>query len=276
LGNIQLDKPLIRFRLENGLLKITEFKTGLLKGLVSGAGVVDASSETPKISAALQIQKIDSAQIFQMMAIPARLTGPVSLEFSGGATGASEAALIAALNGSGRLTGRVQVQVSKSERSAAGVLNLASALFGKKVKELGQVGTISNALFSAFGKNPADLTADIAIRKGLVSTENGRLAGAGASALIKGVVDLPQWLIKARASMFQSGGAAALVDVDVTGSLDSPDIRLGGDILKRRDTTTSQESPLQQILPSLLGGGDGQKKPKTRDLLKGLLKGLGG
>ncbi|MGY8960564.1 MAG: AsmA family protein, partial [Alphaproteobacteria bacterium] len=276
LDGIQLIQPRLVFQMKNGLLNVKSFKANVLGGAVSGAGVLDASVTPPKISAALHAREIDSGSLFQLMEAPARLSGPVTLEFSGGALGASQAEFIASLNGAGRLSGRVQVQVSKTEQSAAGVLNIASALFGKKVKELGQVGDVSSVLFNAFGQKPAELTSDIVIRNGVASTKNGRLAGVGAHALITGAVDLPQWRIDSRASMFLDGSNAVVIFADVTGSLDSPNIKPGGNVLRRSEPSQTQTNPIQQVLPGLLGGNGSNEKPKARDLIEGLLKGLGG
>ena len=276
LDQIQLIQPRLIFEMKNGSVNVKSFKATILGGAVSGAGVLDASVTPPKVSAALHAREIDAGSLFQLMEAPARLTGPVTLEFSGGATGASQAELITSLNGAGRLSGRVQVQVSKKEQSAVGALNIASALFGKKVRELGQVGDVSNVLYNAFGRKPAELTSDIVIRNGVASTKNGRLAGVGAHALITGAVDLPQWRVDSRASMFQDGGNAAVIFADITGSLDSPNIKPGGNVLGRREPSKTQTNPLQQVLPGLLGGDGAKEKPKTEDLIKGLLKGLGG
>jgi uncharacterized protein involved in outer membrane biogenesis len=276
LDRLQFIQPRLVLHMQNGSVNVKSFKATILGGAVSGAGVLDASGTSPKISAALQARDIDAGTLFQLLEAPARLTGPVTLEFSGGAVGASQADLIASLNGAGRLSGRVQVQVNKNERSAVGVLNIASALFGKKVKELGQVGDVSNVLYNAFGQKPAKLTGDITIQNGVASTKNGRLAGAGAHALITGAVDLPQWRINSRASMFQDGGNASVIFADITGSLDSPNIKPGGNVLRRNEPSQPQANPLQQVLPGLLGGNGSKEKPKAGDLIKGLLKGLGG
>ncbi|MBT5111466.1 MAG: AsmA family protein [Rhodospirillaceae bacterium] len=278
VDRIQLDKPHVVFKLKGGRLNVEKFNAGVLGGAVSGAGVIDSATTPPTFTAALQARDVNSRDILAMAGAPARVSGPISVEFSGAASGATEADLITALNGSARLGGLIQVQVSREERSAADALNIASALFGKKVKELGQVGGASRVLFDAFGKKPATLSGDLSISNGVVTTRNGRLAGAGAFASIAGAVDLPAWRIDSRTSMFQDGGSAPLIYFDVKGSLDTPSIKPGGDILKQRAPATDakKSNPLQQVLPGLLGGKGASEKPKAKDLIRGLLKGLGG
>jgi hypothetical protein len=89
-------------------------------------------------------------------------------------------------------------------------------------------------------------------------------------------VDLPQWRIDSRASMFLDGSNAVVIFADVTGSLDSPNIKPGGNVLRRSEPSQTQTNPIQQVLPGLLGGNGSNEKPKARDLIEGLLKGLGG
>jgi uncharacterized protein involved in outer membrane biogenesis len=272
---IELKNPHIEFKLKDGRLNVGKFNAGVLGGAVSGAGVVDSATTPPTITAALHARDVESRDLMAMVDIPGRLSGPLSLEFSGATSGLSEAELVAGVNGSARLGGRIQVHMSRQERSAASALNIASALFGKKVKELGRAGGVSNVLFDAFGKSPANLSGDLSIRNGVVTTQNGRLSGAGAYASIVGAIDLPLWSVDSRTSMFPNNGGAPLIYFDVKGSLDKPSINPGGDILLRRapEAASTPSNSLRQTLPGLLGG---QEKPKAKDLIRGLLKGLGG
>lgn len=278
VDRIQLDKPHVEFKLKDGRLNVGKFNAGVLGGAVSGSGFIDSATTPPTFTAALHARDVNSRDIIAMAAAPARLSGPLSVEFSGAASGASEADLVSTLRGSARLGGQIEVHMSREERSAASALNIASALFGNKVKELGQVGGASRVLFDAFGNKPATLSGDLSISNGVVTTRNGRLAGAGAFASIAGVVDLPAWRIDSRTSMFQDGGTSPLIYFDVKGSLDTPSVKPGGNVLGRRAPATgaTKSNPLQQVLPGLLGGKDAPEKPKAKDLIRGLLKGLGG
>lgn len=275
LDRIALKKTHIQFRLKDGRLSFEKFNAGVWGGSVSGTGSVDSRVKPPAVTAALHVRDVESRDLMAMADVPGRLSGPISLEFSGSTSGVSEAELVEGFNGSARLGGRVQVHINKQERLAATALNIAAALFGKKVKEIGLAGGASNVLFDAFGKSPSKLSGDLSIHKGVVSTQNGRLNGVGAYASIVGAVDLPAWRVDSRTSMLQNSGGAPLIYLDVKGSLDTPSVTPGGDILLRRApaAASTQSNPLRQRLPVIL---DGQGKPKAKDLIRDLLKGLGG
>ena len=237
---------------------------------------LDAARKTPPIALDINAANLDLATMAKTFDAPPRATGPVSATAHLTMAGNSEAALVSSLGGTAAVTGKVQILTTQKENEAIGALGIASLLFGKKVKELRQAGSLSTELVQAFGRTPADLSGNFAIDRGVLRTRDTVLAGAGARALTAGAVDLPRWLIDATTSVARSG--QDYITVGMTGPLDDPNIKVSGDFLKSSGGTTSG-NPVQQVLPGVLGkqpGGSGssQGKVQPQDILRGLLKGL--
>ena len=196
-------------------------------------------------------------------------------------SGNSEVALVSSLAGTGTLNGKVQVKVTEQENRAIGALGLASTLFGKKIKELGKVGGVTNNIFNAFGRSRAGLAGTFVIERGVLHTRDTVLNGNGARALTVGTIDLPRWLIDTKTSVARTDqqGQEPFLSVALTGALDSPNPKVVGGFLRSSRPEPAANS-IQQILPGILGpkpeSGSGSGKVKPKDILRGLLKGLGG
>lgn len=277
---IRLAQPELDAALKAGRLEIRRFKAGAFGGTVSATGNLDAAQKTPPIALDINASNLDLATMAKTFDAPPRATGPLSATAHLTMAGNSEAALVSSLGGTAAITGKVQILTTQKENEAIGALGIASLLFGKKVKELRQVGGLSSELVQAFGRTPANLSGNFAIDRGVLRTRDTVLAGAGARALTAGAVDLPRWLIDATTSVARSGqdSPAPYITVGMTGPLDDPNIKVSGDFLKSSGGTGSG-NPVQQVLPGVLGkqsGGSGsnQEKVQPQDILRGLLKGL--
>lgn len=277
---IRLSQPEIEASLKAGNLEVKRFRAGLFGGTVSAKGRVNSAAKTPPIAVDLALANIDLEKAAQTFDAPPRAGGPLSANASLTMAGNSEAALVSSLAGSGTLSGKIQIKVTAQENRAIGAVGLASALFGKKVKELGQVGGITNDIFNAFGRSPADLAGTFVIDRGILRTRDTVLNGNGAQALTAGAVDLPRWLIDTKTSVARTGqqGQEPFVSVALTGALDAPNPKVSGGFLKSSSPAPSS-NPIQQILPGVLGpkpdSGSGSDKVEPKDIIRGLLKGLG-
>ncbi len=271
-GNISLSQPVFEASLKSGRLDLKEFRAGLFGGTVSAKGQVDSTPGVPPMAFALVVSNVDITTAAKVLEAPQRAAGRLSVNASLNAAGNSEAALVASLGGSGAVSGKVQIKVTQQENRAIGAIGLASVLFGKKVKELKQVGGVTNELFSAFGRTPADLAGTFVIERGVLRTRDTALNGNGARAITAGTVDLPRWLIDTNTSVLRGGQQAPFVSVALTGPLDSPNPTTSGSFLKSSGTAPAS-NPIQQILPGVLGtkpdsGGSGKVQPG--DVIKGL------
>lgn len=276
-GKVQMSQPQLDATLKSGRLELKRFQAGLLGGSVSAKGSVDSNAKAPPIAVDLVASNIDLAKAAATFEAPPRASGALSVNAAVTTAGNSEAALVSSLAGSGSLSGKIQVKVTEQENRAIGAIGLASALFGKKVKELGQVGGVTNEIFSAFGKSPADLTGTFAIDRGILQTRDTALNGNGARAVTAGTVDLPRWLINTNTSVLRRGQNDPFVSVALTGPLDSPNPKINGSFLKSSSPAPAS-NPIQQILPGVLGSkpeGGKSEKVQPQDLIRGLLKGLG-
>ena len=279
-GNIRLSQPVVEASLKSGQLDLKQFRAGIFGGTVSAKGRVNGAAKAVPMGVDVVISNVDLAQAAKTLGAPPRASGPLSANASLTMSGDSEAAIVSSLAGTGRLSGNIQIKVTEQENRAIGAVGLASALFGKKVKELKQVGGLTNEIFNAFGRNPADLTGSFAIDRGVLRTRDTVLNGRGARALTAGAVDLPRWLIDTNTSVARTGqqGQEPFVSVALTGSLDSPNPKVSGGFLKSSSPAPAS-NPIQQILPGVLGpkpdSGSGSGKVEPQDILRGLLKGFG-
>ena len=137
---------------------------------------------------------------------------------------------------------------------------------------------MTNELVSAFGRSPADLAGTFVVDRGVVRTGDTVLNGNGAMALTAGAVDLPRWLIDSKTSVSRNGQTeqAPFVSVTLSGPLDSPNVKTGGEFLRSKNSAPATD-PIQQILPGVLGkqpSSGGSKKIQPQDILRGLLKNL--
>jgi len=272
---IRLAEPVLDVGLKNGQLDLRSFKAGLFGGAVSAKGTIDATSKTPVIAFDVTVADVDLATVLKNVDLLVPLVGQVSANASLKTTGRSVAALVSALGGSGRLTGKVQILATQREQQVIRAIDLAAVIFGNKVKELKQIGSLTSVLAEAFGRNPEDLSGTFAVDRGVVRTGDTVLNGAGTRALTVGAADLPRWLIDSTTSVLRRGDSAQspYIAVTLSGPLDSPNVKMGGSFLSSGSTSSS--NPLQQILPGILGSQSGSKKVEPQDVLRDLLKGLG-
>ena len=278
---IRISEPVVGVSLKSGQLDVKQCRARLFGGTVSVKGRVNSASKKPPIKIDLVLSDIDLAATAQTFGVLPRANGLLSANASLTMSGNSEVALVSSLAGTGTLNGKVQVKVTEQENRAIGALGLASTLFGKKIKELGKVGGVTNNIFNAFGRSRAGLAGTFVIERGVLHTHDTVLNGNGARALTVGTIDLPRWLIDAKTSVSRTDqqGQEPFVSVALTGALDSPNPKVVGGFLRSSRPEPAANS-IQQILPGILGpkpeSGSGSGKVKPKDILRGLLKGLGG
>ena len=277
---VQLSRPVIKASLKSGQLDLKRFRANVLGGTVSVKGQMNSTAKVPLMAVDLVVANIDLAKALKTLGASPRATGFLSANASLQIAGSSEVALVSSLTGSGALSGKIQIRLTEKENRTIGAVSLASALFGKKVKELRQVGGLTNEIFDAFGRSPANLTGTFAIDRGVLRTGDTVLNAQGARALTTGSLDLRRWLIDTNTSVArkEQQGQAPLISVALTGALDKPNPKVIGGFLKS-SSHAPVSNPIQRILPGVIrskpesGSGSGTVEPK--DVLRKLLKGLG-
>ena len=133
-----------------------------------------------------------------------------------------------------------------------------------------------------FGRNPAQLSGDIRITRGVFRTDNLKLSGQGSVATTRATVDLPRWDLNSTTELVDDPRQKPLVMFSATGPIDAPTkTRVGGRLLSQGATSAEETAPnpLQQVPPGLLGGNtggsrqtEGQNNVNPGKLLEGIFK----
>ena len=250
--------------LNNGVLDIAHLNGTMFGGALQVRGKVE-SQGVPALGLAITAIEIDSKQLLRRMAKFDRVSGPVSLNANLSSLGRSEAELVSALSGNGDVAGQIVVTAKAEEAVGAALLSV----LGQQVEEIGGLANTGTSLFQSFAGTPSRLSGTFRVQQGLVSTDDLRLDGRDAVALTRGSASLPAWQVNSRTDVYRNQNPdAPFLTATVTGPLDKPNTKIGGDVFQRRQ---------QQPAPSG-GGNDQPQQPqeiKPEDLLKGLLNNLG-
>ncbi|MDP6389728.1 MAG: AsmA-like C-terminal region-containing protein, partial [Alphaproteobacteria bacterium] len=292
----QLEAPRLHAVLQDGRLTVNRLTARIFGGALEAKATVDTGSGVPDISASFAVKNLDSRKTIKHLANLDRLKGPVSMTGNLRATGTSEAVIVSSLSGVLNLSGRVQIILKKEEQAAVGaanIANLASVFLGSKVRELRNFTPFAQlvvALDQTFGRNPALLSGDIQISKGVARTSNLTLGGSSGRAVTAATVDLPAWQLQSRTDLLDRSGGEPLLTYELSGPIDNPArTKLSGKLLKGGQGAVQQQvtDPLRRLLPGILGGKTSPQQPqgsttesqqpqkvKPKDALRGVLKGL--
>ena len=276
--NTRLDRVTIEASLKDGLLDLRKFNSTVYGGALAITGKIDARN-TLEAGLAVTAIELDLGRLLADLAESDRVSGPLSLSASLSTRGRSEAELIAALAGNGKLDGTLRVKAKREERVGSQLLGLAGALFGQKIKEFDQIRGLTdatNVLFNAFADAPAAVTGSFTVDRGVVVTNDLRVEGRQAVALTQARVDLPRWLLDSSTSVYLAADPdRAYVTVGLRGPLDAPNPRLSGVPLQPQPLAPA---PSTGPAPSTTGQTQTAPPPETlrpEDLLrKGLEQGL--
>ena len=254
--------------LTDGRLELQRLTGRIHGGEVQANGSLDANG-VPSVSLAFSAAGVESGTLLVELARFERMRGPVTLNANLTSQGRSEAELVSQLGGQGDIAGTLTVSAKTEEAVGAALLNL----LGQEVKEVRGVASGAGGLLQAFAGTPSRLSGTFSINGGVASTTDLRLDGRDAVALTRGQASLPAWVIDSRTEVTRSGGGSPFITADLSGPLDEPNVRVGGDVFQRR------QQPAAQPQGDSEGGGgqpqpEPQQAPTPEDLLKGLLKKL--
>jgi hypothetical protein len=271
LENARIDRVAVEASLVDGLLDLRKFNGTIYDGALAITGKVDAR-KTLEAGLAVTAIDLDLARLLHDLAQSDRVSGPLSFSASLSTRGRSEAELVSALAGNGKVDGSLKVTTKQEERAAGQLLGLAGALLGQKVKEFDQVRGLAdatNVLFNAFADAPAAISGSFTVARGVIVTDDLRVDGRQAVARTQGRADLPNWLLDSETGVYLAEDPnRPYITIGLRGPLDAPNPRLSGVPL----------APQQQPAPQLTPQPDPQPDPqpaKPEDLLmQGLEKGL--
>ena len=242
--------------LGNGRLTANKL-TGVLFGGALQATAATTTTARPRMETVIALENVNIAQATRALTGSPVASGKMGLQANLASAGGSVAGLISGLNGNGslRLKG-IDARKGKTGTMLAGALGLVTAM---------------NQLTGAFGGGKSsglvDISGTFAIRNGIASSRDMRVASGLGDGAAAGTIDLPRWRM------------------DVKGN-----VKLGQNILTaliskgtRRDVTQSVpfavhgalDAPSITLDTSKLAGG-GLPIPGADKLLKKLPKGVGG
>ena len=291
ISDISLKTPKVKAVIRNGRLAVENFTAAsLFGGVVSGKAVVQPSGRNgATLASELSVDKVDSRLAVKTLTGHDRVQGPLSFKANIATEGNSEASFVSGLNGNASVSGQAQVLLKKSERNQIRAVsvggNLLAGLLGEKVSGLQRLAPLTQLMASldqAFGRNPAQLSGDIRITRGVLRTDNLKLSGQGHVATTSTTVDLPRWDFNLTTELVDDPRQMPLVMFSATGPIDAPSkTRVGGRLLGQGAASAEETAtnPLQQVLPGLLGGStggspqtEGQNKVNPGKLLEGIFK----
>lgn len=279
----RFDGAVVDIGLADGVLDLRKITGALFGGAVQVSGKVDVR-ETPQMGLALTAIDLNLATLLRDMTESDRVSGPLSIEASVSSQGASEAALVQALSGSGTVNGTLKVRAKAEEQIGSALLGI----LGDKIKEIRGVTGTTTLLFNAFAGQPAAVAGSFGIERGVVRTTDLTIDGREAIAVTKGTVSLPEWTIETRTEVFQGETPAGTpyLTANLTGPLDKPNPKIGGTALQRRQEPAPAPDATGAETPPDATDATGAEAPpaaapaepqKPEDILKeGVKEGLKG
>ncbi len=264
--------------LSGGVLDLKRFDSEAYGGALSVTGQADARETAPgglEVAAVVKASKVEMKDLLRDLTDSDRFSGPLSLESNLNTRGNSEAALVAGLNGNGKVDGTMTVATKVEEQAGALVLDI----LGKKVKEIRGVSDSTTVLFGAFAGAPSKIDGTFVVEQGVLRSDDLTVRGRDAVALTGGNVDLPAWRLESRTDVFRDEDPnTPYLTATLRGPLDNPDVGIKGQAFQRRQEPAAVEppAPVEEEKPQQPDAKPQDPEEMLKEGLKGLLKGLGG
>ena len=259
--------------LSNGVLDISKLSGSIFGGALQLRGKLE-SQGVPALGLAITAIEVDSNQLLRRMASFDRVSGPVTLNANVSSRGRSEAELVSALSGNGDIAGQLVVAAKAEEQVGAALLSV----LGQQVKEVRGLAGTGASLFQSFAGTTSRLSGTFRIDNGLVSSEDLRLDGRDAVALTRGSASLPAWQVNSRTDVYSNQNPnAPFLTATLTGPLDKPNTKIGGDVFQRQQPQQQQQQQGVTSGGGLLGpapSGDPAQPVTPEGLLNDLLNKL--
>jgi uncharacterized protein involved in outer membrane biogenesis len=282
---------------------IVDKLTGVLFGGALRATAATTTTARPRMKTVIALENMNVGEATRALTGTSMAGGKMAFQANLATAGGSVAGLISGLNGNGSLRLKdIDTQKGKDGTMLAGALGLVSAL------------TQVTGLFSGGSKSGSlvDISGTFAIRGGIASSRDMRIASGLGDGAAAGAIDLPRWridvkgniklgqnILRALISKGTRRNVTQTVPFAVYGNLDSPNVKLdtskitgGGLPIPGADRLLKKlPKGVGGILHGILGGGQQQSAPPSSgdtsppppqqqqqqqvnpvDLLKGLFK----
>jgi len=271
-GATRIDNLVAKINLAAGTLAIQTLSGQVYGGSFTIQNGRVVSRGTPSISGRVITSNLEISQLVKTGSIK----GPVSVNADLAGTGASEAAIVASLQGKGKIAGRVTILGTAEQAAGTALLNV----LGKQLSAVrGITGALSTAV-NLFVGRPSDLAGDFTVTRGVVTTQNLTANNPQARALLHGNVQLPPWTMAMLADIYQLPQTAKpIMTVNLQGPIDKPNVGVSGAAFQQNQggqPGSQSNNPLQQLLQGggqqQQQGGQGTKTDPLAPLLQQLLK----
>lgn len=270
--------------LRDGVLTVTQLSGRSFDGDFLLTGTLNAARLPASLSASLKANQVDMGRLSRAMAQKDRFDGRMNFAVELNSTGSSEADLISALNGRGSLNGKLRLNTTFAE-AAGGLIagqaakqldKLLGSLAGNKNASVGggDLNAAINVVLQRFANRDGDASGTLAVRNGIVTSNDLRVLGNRARAETRLTANLPAWNLDATTTVFldEDPQQPYLIVVN-KGPLDDPNVAISRGNARaqnepaqqqpaQQQPSQMQEQPPQQQQPSK------NKKPTFKDLLK--------
>ncbi len=286
-GVWRLENAQLEASLKGGVLSIARLNGGFYGGTLDLTGKVDGARAPGHLDARVSAANVNLGRFVPAVVGSNRIGGVMNANVAFNASLASVHDLVGTVDADGKINGTVRFNVTDAERvagqavgvvggvvtqGAAGALrDITGPVIGGLARGAGDtvegLGLAVRIAMDRFVGRNAPMNGDITVRDGVLSTNNTRVDGERAWAMVVANVNLPAWTQDTTLNVFvQEDPSRPAVTVRQTGSVDNP----------RRAIATSgagapqrqQQQPPQQQAPP-------QQRPSpvpgpVRDILKGL------
>lgn len=264
LQDLQLEKASLDADLQDGILSVKNLAGGFLGGQLTVIGKADLRDGI-ELGAGISAVDVDLKPLLRQKFDFDRAAGPVTMNADLVSRGRSAHDLVASLDGQGTIEGKVTVTARQEEQVGAVLLGV----LGQELKQIRGVADASMLLLGAFAGTPAALSGSFVLEDGVATTRDTQLTGQGAVARLAGQADLVEWTLDSQTEVFRDAEPAeAYLSVGLTGALDQPNVRVGGQAFQRREAPESEVEPTIPVpeepgveAPGPAGTGAAEEEP---------------
>lgn len=285
-GVWRLENAQLEASLKGGVLSIARLNGGFYGGTLDLTGKVDGARVPGHLDARVNAGNVNLGRFVPAVVGSQRIGGVMNANVTFNASLASVHDLVGTLDADGKINGTVRFNVTDAERiagqavgmiggpaaqGAAGVLrDVTGPIIGGIARGAGgtveALGLAVRIAMDRFVGRNAPMSGEITVRDGILSTNNTRVDGERAWAMVVANVNLPAWTQDTTINVFvQEDPTRPAVVIRQTGSVDHP----------HRAITTSGAGAPQQQQPQPQQPAPPPQRPSpvpgpVRDLLKGL------
>ena len=243
LEDLRLEEASLDAELQDGILNLRNLAGGFLGGKLTVIGKADLRGEI-ELGAGISAVDVDLKPLLLQQFDFDRAAGPVTMNADLVSRGRSEHDLISSLDGQGTIEGKVTVTAKQEEQVGAALLGV----LGQKLKQIQGVADASMLLLGSFAGTPATLSGSFVLENGVATTRDTQLTGQGAVARLAGQADLVEWTLESETEVFRDAQPGeAYLSVGLTGALDKPNVRVGGQAFQRRKEPEPEPAPQPAI-----------------------------